>query len=451
VDADIPPGPEIVVGSPITWTYRVSNTGSVDLSQIEIIDDHLGTICTVTWLRVGDPPVTCTAAGTATAGQYQNTATVGGNPPPPLDRIFDGDSSHYYGVEPGIQIEKLTNGVDADAAPGPHILVGEPITWTYIVTNTGDVPLNQVVVLDDQGVEVNCDPEPTLIPLDPGRALTCVGAGFAVEGQYVNIATATALPEVAPEVEDSDPSHYYGIEPGIVLEKLTLGVDADAPPGPLVAAGAPVTWTYLITNTGNVTITLVTLIDDRLGTVDCPGSTLASGESVSCSAFGTAVEGQYVNVATVTAQPTVGPEVDASDPSHYVGVEPGIVLEKLTNGEDADEFPGVEIGVGQPITWTYLVTNTGSVELSDVTVTDDKGVEVSCPTTVLAPDEHMACTASGISQEGPYVNVGTAVGHPEQGQAVSDSDPSHYFGGELIFADDLESGDTSKWDRRVPP
>jgi uncharacterized repeat protein (TIGR01451 family) len=671
VDADTPPGPEIVVGSPITWTYRVSNTGSVDLSEVEVTDDDLGPICSITSLRVDDPVVTCTATGTATAGQYQNTATVGGDPPPPLDRIFDGDSSHYYGVEVGIQIEKLTNDEDADSAPGPHVLVGEPITWTYIVTNTGDVPLNEVVVLDDHGVEVTCDPDPTLAPLDPGQALICVGQGVAVEGPYVNVATASALPAVGPEVEasdpshyfgaepaihlekltngedadqqpgpyvllgstitwtyaitntgnvtlteinlvddpaaaidcpgqslgpdetmtctatgtasdgqfvniatvnatppggldagsdtdpshyfgaepaidlekltngedadaepgpsvlvgepitwtyvitnsgnvtltaitlvddpaaaidcprqslapeetmtctateaasvgqfvniatvnatppggldavsDTDPSHYFGIDPAIDLEKLTNGEDADAEPGPSVLVGEPITWTYVITNTGNVTISAVTLVDDRLGAVDCPGTTLAVSESVTCSAFGTAVGGQYVNVATATGLPTVGPEVEASDSSHYFGAEPGITLEKLTNGEDADEFPGVEIGVGQPITWTYLVTNTGSVELADVTVTDDKGVEVSCPKTVLAPDEHMECTASGISQEGPYVNVGTAVGHPEQGEAVSDSDPSHYFGGELIFADDLESGDTSKWDRRVPP
>jgi uncharacterized repeat protein (TIGR01451 family) len=252
-------------------------------------------------------------------------------------------------------------------------------------------------------------------------------------------------------VSDTDPSHYFGIDPAIDLEKLTNGEDAGAEPGPSVLVGEPITWTYVITNTGNVTISAVTLVDDRLGAVDCPGTTLAVSESVTCSAFGMAVGGQYVNVATATGLPTVGPEVEASDSSHYFGAEPGITLEKLTNGEDADEFPGVEIGVGQPITWTYLVTNTGSVELADVTVTDDKGVEVSCPKTVLAPDEHMECTASGISQEGPYVNVGTTVGHPEQGEAVSDSDSSHYFGGELIFADDLESGDTSKWDRRVPP
>ena len=48
-----------------------------------------------------------------------------------------------------IDIEKLTNGADADTATGPLVAVGDPVTFTYEVTNTGNVGLENVVVVDD--------------------------------------------------------------------------------------------------------------------------------------------------------------------------------------------------------------------------------------------------------------------------------------------------------------
>ena len=51
---------------------------------------------------------------------------------------------------PQIEIEKSTNGADADDPPGPSIPVTDangnptPVTWTYVVTNTGNVTLSSI-------------------------------------------------------------------------------------------------------------------------------------------------------------------------------------------------------------------------------------------------------------------------------------------------------------------
>ncbi len=107
-----------------------------------------------------------------------------------------------------IDIEKSTNGDDADTEPGPEILVGDPVIWEYVVTNVGDLDLTDIVVSDDQGVTVDCPQD----SLEPGDFMTCTASGTAVEGQYSNIGTATGTHEES--VRDEDPSHYFGLEEG---------------------------------------------------------------------------------------------------------------------------------------------------------------------------------------------------------------------------------------------
>src|SRR4051812_5260429 len=133
-------------------------------------------------------------------------------------------------------------------------------------------------------------------------------------------------------------------------------------------------------------------------------------------------------MATVVGFTATGRRVRALDPSNYYGTATGIRLEKSTNGDDADAAPGPAIRVGDPVTWTYTVYNTGTAPLTGIAVTDDRGVAVACPSATLAADAHMECTASGTARLGQYENTATVVGTDPAGTRLSDSDPSHYFG-----------------------
>ena len=89
---------------------------------------------------------------TVQAGCYENFAVVTTGAGGPTDT----DPSHYCNPTgtPDIDIEKLTNGEDADTeAEAVEIAPGQTVTWTYQVTNTGDIPftLAQVSVIDDNG------------------------------------------------------------------------------------------------------------------------------------------------------------------------------------------------------------------------------------------------------------------------------------------------------------
>jgi hypothetical protein len=216
---------------------------------------------------------------------------------------------------PGISIEKSTNGEDADQAPGPSVTVGDPVTWTYLVTNTGSVDLSGVIVTDDIIGDI-C----TIGDLAVGESDSCEYVGTAELGQYANVGTTTDNNGEGSTVTATDPSHYVGtpqLVPSIDIQKSTNGVDADQAPGPSITAGDQVTWAYVVTNTGNLDLTNVTVTDDIIGDV-CTIGDLAVGASDSCDVNGTAVAGQYANIGTVEG--SAGQEtVTDTDPSHYFG------------------------------------------------------------------------------------------------------------------------------------
>ena len=123
--------------------------------------------------------------------------------------------SHYFGVVSGIDVEKHTNGEDADAPTGPVVTVGGAVNWTYVVRNTGNIPIQQVALVDDGGVapalsvgDADGDEQ-----LDPDETWTYAATGTATAGQYVNTATVTGLDMLEDPVSDSDPSHYFAPPP----------------------------------------------------------------------------------------------------------------------------------------------------------------------------------------------------------------------------------------------
>lgn len=218
----------------------------------------------------------------------------------------------------------------------------------------------------------------------------------------------------------------------IDIEKFTNGEDADLPPGPILEVGSAVEWAYVVTNTGDIDLVDIEVTDDQGVEVTCPTTVLAPDESMTCTASGVVEPVQYENLGLVEGFDDLANRYSDADPSHYLGADPAIDLEKYTNGEDADLPPGPEILVGDPVLWEYFVTNTGNVTLTDIAVTDDQGVVVDCPVDELAAGEGMTCTASGTAELGQYANLGTAVGTPPIGEDVTDNDPSHYFGVESL-------------------
>ena len=82
---------------------------------------------------------------------------------------------------------------------------------------------------------------------------------------------------------------------------------------------------------------------------------------------------------------------------------------------------------GEVISYSFLVTNTGDVNINSLSVADDKATDEICPLTTLAPSQFTTCTASytiiqADLDSGSVSNTATASGTPEQGSLSTPSD-----------------------------
>ena len=417
---------------------------------------------------------------------------------------------------PGLQVRKLTNGNDAQLpndADVPVIAPGAPVTWRYLVSNTGQTTFTRAEVTVVDSVEgpvtnlINGDDGDNLF--EPGeswiyeltgvaRTLSSESGSYIVNGcanattgsasrnTYANSVTATAGTLTA-----SDLSHYCNPPvPSIAVRKLTNGNDAQLPNDgdvPMIAPGAPVIWTYLVTNTGQTTFVRadVSVIDS----VEGPVTNLVSGDdgddrlepgetwvytltgvartlSSSSDSFivagcaNTATGGFSRNTYANTVNVTAG-TLNASDPSHYCNPPvPGIAVRKLTNGNDAQLPNDADVPLiapGAPVVWTYLVTNTGQTTFARPQVSVVDSVEGAVTNLVsgdngdnfLAPGETWVYQLTGVAQtlsssSGTFIVNGCAnaatggVSRNTYANTVNvtagtltASDPSHYCNGLL--------------------
>ena len=286
--------------------------------------------------------------------------------------------------------------------------MGEVLHYSYVVTNTGNVTLTGVTVGDDQE-PVTCDPAVPVDSLAPGATITCSATHVVTQadldaGSVVNVATGDS--------EETGPVTDTVSVPGAQTSGLLVVKSADEPS--FAAVGEVLHYSYVVTNTGNVTLTGVTVGDDQ-EPVTCvppvPVASLAPGATITCSATHVVTQadldaGSVVNVATADSEQTPPVTDTVSVPGAQT---PGLLVEKSATESSF-------AAVGEVMHYSYVVTNTGNVTLTGVTLVDDQE-PVTCDAggagrVSLAPGATITCSATHVVTQadldaGSVVNVAT--------------------------------------------
>ena len=185
------------VGQTVPYTFTVTNTGNVTITDVAVSDPKLGAgTCPVTTLAPGSSAV-CTGSYTATAGDLDsgqpivNTATVTGIPPPSAPALPPSSANTVTVAvvqSPALTIVKSSTTTSATA-------VGQVIPYTFLVTNAGNVTMTSVAVNDPKVGNVTC-PQTTIAA---DASMTCTASHTVTQadvtaGRVVNTASVVGTP-----------------------------------------------------------------------------------------------------------------------------------------------------------------------------------------------------------------------------------------------------------------
>jgi uncharacterized protein (DUF58 family) len=228
-----------------------------------------------------------------------------------------------------------------------------------------------------------------------------------------NSVTATGTSPTGSEVDADDTASVTLTSTPALAVSVTPSTDS-------AEVGEEITYSYRVTNTGNVTLSDVSATDDTFGSI-ISGETLAPDAEVTGSTSYTVQESDLpsplTNSVTATGTSPTGSEVDADDTASVTLTSTPDLTVSVTPSTDSAE-------VGEEITYSYRVVNSGNVTLSGVSATDDTfGSIISGET--LAPDAEVTGSTSYTVQESdlpsPLANTVTATGKPPVGDAESDT------------------------------
>ena len=240
------------------------------------------------------------------------------------DLFIIASDRHHYVIAldgPRMEIEALIDGLDGWWDKGPRIREGEVATFSYLVSNTGSVPLTNVTVTDDRLGPIWC---PSTV-VEPGVTMTCSTRELMRLGLYVTYARVSAE-GAGVTLNESERLAWHVKETGrheqIVLEVTVNGNDASNPPGMLVPEGSSVQLRYVLTNLGTWTsIYDIEIIDPRVpaGQMSCGDLSRIYLGQVVCTATVPAEVGAQSSLVVANAWSGNSPKMQATDTYHYYG------------------------------------------------------------------------------------------------------------------------------------
>ena len=234
--------------------------------------------------------------------------------------------------------------------------------FTFVVTNVGTVTVDNVAIADPLIDPVICD----VTVLAPGASATCAGDYVVTQvdvdaGEFTNTATASATDPFGESTDSTDSvTTQVAQSTGLVVEKSAF-------PEIVAAVGDTVNFSFVVTNNGTVTASLLSVTDPLVGAVTCDIATLVPGGTANCTADDPYVvtqadvdAGGFVNVATATGTAPDGSTIEGTGTETVdAPADPAIEIEKSTTTTELTS-------AGQIVPFTFAVTNAGNVTMSSI-------------------------------------------------------------------------------------
>ncbi len=444
------------VGDVITYSFTVSNEGNVPLTNVTVTDPLVG-------ISISGGPIdlavgasdnsTFTASYTITqddinAGGVTNQATATGTDTngDPVTDLSDDNSV----LEDDATVTELTQSpaiaIVKTASVGGDGEVGDVITYSFTVSNEGNVPLTNVTVTDPLvGISISGGPIDLAVGASDNSTFT---ASYTITqddinaGGVTNQATATGTDTNGDPVTDLSDDNSV-LEDDATVTELTqspaIAIVKTASVGGDGEVGDVITYSFTVSNEGNVPLTNVTVTDPLVG-ISISGGPIdlavgASDNSTFTASYTITQDdinaGGVTNQATATGTDTNGdPVTDLSDDNSVL--EDDATVTELTQSPAIAIVKTASVGgdgeVGDVITYSFTVSNEGNVPLTNVTVTDPLvGISISggpIDLAVGASDNSTFTASYTITQDdinaGGVTNQATATGTDTNGDPVTD-------------------------------
>jgi len=339
-----------------------------------------------------------------------------------------------------------------------YAAVGDTIAYEYVVENTGNVFVANLAVTDDKIAAVTCD-VPAIgnndANLDPGETVTCTATYTVTQadldaGSVINNAEAngdpaggTLTPAPADETVDANQMPAMETVKNVTDEQFTL-------PGDVT------TYEYVVTNTGNVTLTdPITVTDNRIPNVICPAlpaGGLAPTASITCTGSYTVTQadldaGTVTNIASASDGTTSSPATSATIPADQ---DPALTIAKNALFTDFT-------AAGEMVDYEFTITNTGNITITDdVEVVDSLIGTITCYTGNFIPGQVETCTATytvtqadvdaGSILNQAYASAGPLVSPPDDVTVDGTQTPSMAFAKRATTADFDMAGDVLSYE-----
>ena len=297
--------------------------------------------------------------------------------------------------------------------PSTYDEVGDVLSYSYVVKNVGNVTLSGPFTVTDDKATATC---PATATLAPNATITCT-ASYSVKqadldaGSVTNIASASNGTVTSPtDTETATAEQSRGLS---IVKTVT--------PSTYDEVGDVLSYSYVVKNVGNVTLSGPFTVTDDKATATCPATaTLAPNATITCTASYSVSQadldaGSVTNIASASNGQVTSP----TDTETATAVKsPALLIEKTVTST------GPYL-LGSTISYNIEVTNTGNVTLNNVSITDPAAVLGTCPVTAtLAVGATKTCTATHVVvaadvTSGSFTNTG--IGDSDETTPVTSS------------------------------